>query len=495
MGKPLHHVFCIICCAFASAGSAQGLNNLWMGGYESAGGLPWGGTDIDFSTDSPVTTYHYRNIGFGSSCTNITDEQGALLFSTNGTIVANAAGDTMVNGAGLNPGWYAEMMYQQYAGQSVLILPKPDMPGIHYLIHGTFDDPVDIVASYLYLSIIDMGLDGGAGAVVSKNQILLEDALNIGKISAVRHANGRDWWIFCHKANTNTFYRLLLTPEGITVDGTQAIGVVRPPDMGQVCFSPDGSKFAYYWCETKLEVFDFDRCSGLFSSPIFATVQDTVGTGVALSPNGRFVYVATIDDVYQFDTEAPDFQASMVHIATWDGFYSPEPPLATMFEYMQLAPDGKIYISTGNSTFHLHVIHEPDLPGLACNLEQHGLELPTYYSSSLPNHPNYHLGALVGSPCDTLGLTVGVQVASLISSIRAFPNPSDGHFTLNYPAQPMAGRLEVMDAQGRVVSQGHLPAWSQVHTVVLENVDAGMYQCRARWGDQVAVVRVVIHTP
>jgi hypothetical protein len=285
---------------------------------------------------------------------------------------------------------------------------------------------------------------------------------------------------------------LLLTPEGITVDGTQAIGVVRPPDMGQVCFSQDGSKFAYYWFETKLEVFDFDRCSGLFSSPVFATVQDTSGTGVALSPNGRFVYVATIDEVYQFDTEAPDIQASMVHIATWDGFYSPSPPFATMFEYMQLAPDGKIYISTGNGTFHLHVIHEPDQPGLACDLEQHGLELPTYYSSSLPNHPNYHLGALVGSPCDTLGLSVGVPESPAKTSMQVYPNPSNGHFTLNYPAQPEAGLLEVLDTQGRLVGQRRLPAWSQVHTVVLEHVQAGLYQCRARWGEKMAVVRVVI---
>lgn len=53
----LQPVFCIVFYALASVGSSQGLNNLWMGGYESVGGLPWGGTDIDFSTGSPVATY------------------------------------------------------------------------------------------------------------------------------------------------------------------------------------------------------------------------------------------------------------------------------------------------------------------------------------------------------------------------------------------------------------------------------------------------------
>ncbi len=37
-------------------------------------------------------------------------------------------------------------------------------------------------------------------------------------------------------------------------------------------------------------------------------------------------------------------------------------------------------------------------------VEQHGITLPTYNAFSLPNFPNYRLGPLDGSPCDTLGL-------------------------------------------------------------------------------------------
>ena len=114
------------------------------------------------------------------------------------------------------------------------------------------------------------------------------------------------------------------------------------------------------------------------------------GRGVAFSPNGRFLYVSTVLDVYQFDTEADDIAASEVHIAHWDSTYSPFPPFAALFSNMQLAPDGKIYIGTGNGTQVLHVIHNPDEPGLACNMAQHGIDLERYFSNSLPNHPNYH---------------------------------------------------------------------------------------------------------
>ena len=75
--------------------------------------------------------------------------------------------------------------------------------------------------------------------------------------------------------------------------------------------------------------------------------------GAAFSPNSRFLYVTSVLDVYQYDTEASDIAASMVHIAHWDSTYSPGPPFATVFDIAQLAPDGKIYIGTGN----LSLIH------------------------------------------------------------------------------------------------------------------------------------------
>ena len=91
-----------------------------------------------------------------------------------------------------------------------------------------------------------MSLDGGLGAVVSKNVSILDDEISLGHLTAVRHANGRDWWAFCRILNTNTFYRYLITPAGINLDGTQSIGDLSIWATGQVCFSPDGTKFAYY---------------------------------------------------------------------------------------------------------------------------------------------------------------------------------------------------------------------------------------------------------
>lgn len=478
------------------ARAQTGLNNLWCGGFENWAPVPFGGLDINYSMGSLQLAPIVRDIGFYRTSANISSSNGTLLFSTNGAFLGDVAGDTLMNGTGINPCTYTTNYPNGlFIPQAEVILQKPDTPSIFLMLHGSLDNEMNTTAQYLYLSVVDMSLNSGLGAVTIKNQVLINDGLNVGKIVAVRHANGRDWWVFCHKASTDQFYGLLVTPDGVIVVGTQSVGIVRPPDAGQVCFSPDGSKFAYYWGVDELEVFDFDRCSGLFSNPRFIVVpDDAAGPGVAFSPNSRFLYVSSVADVYQYDTDAADVGASVVHIATWDGFYSPQPPFATAFDIAQLAPDGKIYIGTGNGTQHLHVIHDPDQPGMACNIEQHGIALPRWFSNSLPNHPNYHLGPIDGSVCDSLGLNVGVAESLVQEAVQAYPNPTDGAFTLSYAAQPNAGVLEVRDLSGKLVLRERLPQWSTVHNLQLQAVP-GMYHCTLRWGASSASTRIIVTKP
>ncbi len=477
--------------------AAQGLNNLWMGGYASSENPPYGGVDLEFSSGSLEVATTTRAIGFFRTNANITNAAGEPLFSTNGVFIANATGNVMVNGSGLNPSSYTSSWPEGlHIPQACLILPKPESSAEYYLVHSTVDLQVpSYFATRLYLTVVDMSQEDGLGAVVLKNEILISDSLVGGKLSAVRHANGRDWWVFCHKKASNIYYRLLVTPDGISTPQQQAIGVVRNYAGGQVCFSPQGDKFAYYWgmAGEDLEIFDFDRCTGLLSNPVHILIDDANNTGgVAFSPSGRYLYVSSIEDVYQYDTEAPDIAASEVHIGEWDGFYSPSPPFSTLFDIAQLAPDGKIYIATGNGTLHLHVINSPDNAGMACNMEQHGIELPRYFVNSLPNHPNYHLGPIDGTVCDSLGINEGTGERAMQVALSAYPNPSTGAFMLGYAAQASAGALEVRDVSGKLVLRERIPAWSQVHRVELPHEAEGLYQCRLQWGARTASVRVML---
>ena len=122
----------------------------------------------------------------------------------------------------------------------------------------------------------------------------------------------------------------------------------------------------------------------------------------AIPPNSRFLYALNASYVFQYDLQATDIAASKTLVAEWDG-YVYEVSFATTFGVAQLGPDGKIYICTAFSTPFLHVIEYPDRKGVACQVHQRAILLPSYNDNSIPNHPNYHLGPLDGSACCTLG--------------------------------------------------------------------------------------------
>ena len=194
-------------------------------------------------------------------------------------------------------------------------------------------------------------------------------------------------------------------------------------------FSPQGDKFAYYDPNDDLDVWDFDRCSGYFSNRRHVNINDTAaGGGVAFSSNGQFLYVSSHRYVYQFDVN--DITNSQFTVAIYDGFQSGG--LSCNFYLTALAPDGKIYINSGNGSLDLHVINNPDEYGLACNFQLNGQHCLTANTNNLPNMVNYKLGALAGSGCDTIinGLPPNLQ-SSLNSQLQVWPNPFSTDLSLS----------------------------------------------------------------
>ena len=455
---------------------SQGINNLWLMGYANSYGAPFGGNTIDFNNGFPDTSSTLRTLNFSTTNANISDTLGNILFYTNGVEIADSTGNVMLNGSGLNPSIYTSQNFSDglIISQASLIIPKPDDPDICFLFHNTIDVILDGSSEFLYLTTVDMAGAGGLGAVTNKNQIILTDKLNQGKLTAVKHANGRDWWVITHKMNSNRYYKFLVTPQGVSGPFNQDIGINMPIDNGQVSFSPDGSKYAYCYPPTGVQILDFDRCTGTFSNPIFSSLPDSVNDGgIAFSPNSERLYVSSIFELYQFDMMAANIAASRMLVAAWDTFYSPSPPFATYLYKAQLAPNGKIYLSTGNSTLHLHIIDSPDSLGLACNVIQHGLEVPTYYYNTLPNHPNYFLGAVVGSICDTVFTGLPPPIKNL--SLNIYPNPNSGTFQIRYKPAPENLKLQVFNIIGEEVFFKLLPQWSQLQNIVIANISKGIY--------------------
>ncbi|NBC09504.1 MAG: PKD domain-containing protein [Bacteroidetes bacterium] len=409
-------LFFFVISILAIPGSAQKYDNVWLFGRNSS--TPeFAGTIMDFDQSPPELFLQFWDSYFYQTNASICDTAGNLQFYTNGIYVANALHEPMENGDGLNPGAHAEEQGEDgrgyILGQGAIILPVPESDSLYYLLHmdkiAFGEEGVRGSSKHLYYTVINMDANNGLGTVVEKNQILKEGALSRGKVTATRHANGRDWWVIIRQLSTNRYYKFLVSPSGIVEYPSQAIGESIPsPGVGQATFSPDGSKYANLnlvngiGTDDYIGIYDFDRCTGMLSNPnVFAYRDSAWSGGVAISPSSRYLYVSSYLRVFQYDLWATDVEASRDTVAEWDGFVE-DGFFATTFYLAQLAPDGKIYINSNNSVSYLHVIEQPDLPGDSCQVCQHCVDLPTKNAFSLPNFPNYRLGPLEGSPCDTL---------------------------------------------------------------------------------------------
>lgn len=464
-------------------------------GYNNSAGLPWGGIELNFFSGSISINYQNRIMDFYDTNAEICDRNGNLLFSSNGVFVSNSQNDTMQNGSGLNPGQSVSLFPDGLIFQQAnLIIPVPDDSLKYLLFHQASDDyGFSYCSLTLYYSIIDMSLDGGLGAVTQKNNILFSDSLVPGRLTACKHANGRDWWVLAHQYNSNRFYKYLVTPSIIDGPFIQDIGVVRISEGGQTCFSPDGKKFAFYEPPINdLDIFDFDRCTGNFSNPIHIDFTDSAYLGgVAFSPNSKVLYVSSTSYVYQFDLNAPNIPASQTTVAVWDGYYSPQWPLATTFYLSQIAPDGKIYINCGNSTLDIHVINYPDSLGFACDVCQHCIHLPAYNGFTIPNHPNFFLGAEVGSICDTITSITRLSEADLNLSVSPVPVISQ-NITISYSPSPESSTISIFNIDGKKVAEYHLPQWSSIQHLKIPQLASGIYLARLSSNSKTGNVKFVV---
>lgn len=422
-------LFLLVLSAFHYCSLGQGVNNIYLSGYA----YPVRNT-IDFISGVPVISadsINKSNLSYTHA--NISDKNGNLLFYTNGIVVLDGNHDTMPNGKGLNPcqATSNNAFYGLPSYQADIIIPFVNDSNKYYLFHQSLEYLSIYASSQIYYSIVDMTLNNGKGDVLNKNVSFYQDTLAGGMNTACKHANGRDWWLIVPKAFGPTYYIFLISPQGIQLSSTQTIG--QRIDVGQAAFSPDGSMYGFYDYRDGMDVLDFDRCTGTFSNWRHEVVNDTIwGLGFCFSPDSKLAYAACALYLYQFNLDSANLGASMQTVATWDGTYDPAPPLEATFEFMQIAPDNKIYMTTVWATRRMHYIDYPDSLGTACGMHQHSIVLPTYNNNTIPNFPNYFLGPVIGSICDSLGLGITESMYDKNLNLRINPNPAQGSFYVNY---------------------------------------------------------------
>ncbi|MCC7244393.1 MAG: PKD domain-containing protein, partial [Saprospiraceae bacterium] len=392
---------------------AQKHDNWWLIGYGGGTQTPLNDENglamFDFSDPSNVKVLERQqyNMNFSTTAAVMSDSSGNLLFYSNGEKIYAKNHQLMQNGNGIinNPGGYGLI-----APQGAIALPRPGHSGQYVLLNleDNTPSPASVMGWKLYYCIIDMNLNNGLGSVVKKKQLIVQDSMDWGHLTAVKHANGRDWWFLEHKAYSDKFHVGLVTPDTILKIRTQTVDSWFPKGWGQSQFSPDGSKYIsikrdLLYTPSRIDLFDFDRCTGELSnqSTHFPAPDTSVYQGVAFSPDSRWLYVFNHLVVYKYDLHAPDVFATEEVIAEFDGFISGIYP--NIFFLGQSGPDGRIYVGSVN-TFHFHTVNFPNRSGTDCDFRQHSIYHYIYNDHTIPNFPNYRLGPIDGSPCDTLGI-------------------------------------------------------------------------------------------
>lgn len=472
-----------------SALNAQILpDQVWVTGTQGASDEPGYGNAIIRFTDGQVDIVQAElNMNFESTMAVMPDSLGNILFYTNGCFIANRLGNPMLNGTGLNSGemhdWTCpEAGYVSPMGAMILAVPGSDH--LYYLFHMGVRYEAEILCyGPFYYSVVDMSLDGGLGAVVEKNVVVAEG--NFEPFSAVRHGNGRDWWLCFPGYGTNQYYKFLLGPNGLTNMGVQQTG----PEMGcryigSSAFAPTGARYARQQ-HCGVVVMNFNRCSGELSQEHFLPLPPNAfgGGGVAFSPDGNRLLVSTQLSVQEALLDTPD--------PVLDTIVDVLQVIGSSLHLMQYTPEGNILLSNlGRGKFY-HLIENPEGPDP--EFLQRGFALPVFSIRTLPNYPNYRLYDLADSPCDTLGIdAVATYSPTAQQSIHIAPNPVSADALISVPSY-CQGVWRLHDLSGITRLEGIWEGPSL--TLSMKTLPPGLYffQLRKNEGDLLQAKIIVAH--
>ncbi|MCB8930557.1 MAG: T9SS type A sorting domain-containing protein [Bacteroidia bacterium] len=393
-------------------------------------------------------------------------------------------GDTIVGEA-----WYNDMVS----------IPKPNSNNLYYLFSMS---ETNVPTQGMWYSLVDMNANGGLGSVIVKN-VRMNNFRNADCVTAIKHGNGRDWWVFSkystNSTSFNRFYTYLVTPDTIMPPIVQNLNNAADGDVQRIIFNSKGTKMMQinplgFMCE-----YDFDRCTAAITNPHLIFPEQTSNYNRlfwsgAYSPNDSLFYISTnrffgIDTSYlfQFDLTAANIPLSC------DTLYQFVQPVQA--GTIRLAPDNKLYMTCfydwGFPGFpypdsvrnmyneNLSVVNYPDSLGAACDFQPFSFYLGgkrTYWG--LPNNPDYNLGAVMGSPCDTLSVGISETETTSKASLHVFYNAAAEKLFIN--AQNFKGKyctLQIFDVMGRKVfsSRKKIQPHYFTHDINCAALAKGMY--------------------
>ena len=362
---------------------------------------------IDFNSGSAVALNDQDVMTAYKASGVISDSTGNLLFFTNGKKIWDRTFQLMPNATGLDG--------DVGVTQPVIIIPWPGRDSLYFVF------TIDVIAimpdnTYstkgLTVTVVNMNLRGGLGDATDYLNVSLHTPV-AQKLTAVKHANGKDFWVVVHEWDSDAFYAYPVDGMGIgspVVSNTGAVhggGYVDQANAyGYMKAAPDGSKIALAVTgENLIQLFDFNNSTGQVSSPqsYTTTYPGSSPYGLEFSPDSRKLY----STVFQITGNGPPANPSYVlQFDLSTGLTTPvavDSTAGMRLSGIQLGPDGRIYIARTinllSKNDSLDVIYNPTRPGTDCNYNLLG-NVPSSRFSLLGRFGIFSLPNLIQSYLD-----------------------------------------------------------------------------------------------
>jgi hypothetical protein len=455
---------------------------------------------INENTSTAIVTSNFY------SCANFADKNGNLIFASNGWRLLNSYGEVLsyklwsddVDWPGGSPDTTrVDLM------RGPLFLPDPADSNRVYLFYGEYKQNLPIPTLFYANQDIRFCyalLDVPTQSLISKGHIILEDTTALSDMVALRHGNGRDWWIYKSSLKSNQYYRGLLSTAGLSAFELITVPGLSGRDQAYTFthFTRDGSMMAHFstYASKYCQRMDVNRCTGELSNPretdlnpMFRAAE--VGNFI-LSPDGSKFYGYRLnynDSTYLRGNYQYDFDLDSLTFLT---------PQGTL---LFMSPNFKeLYFSTRidepDSTFrYLGAIQNPDSLGLLANVNETKYPIvnaPVMLASA--NFANYRLGPLQGSACDTIGtVSLGPKVEQALAELTVFPNPSNELLHVRLQQRKSApAQLYLYNAVGQLVYSQAVETEYTKLDVIDVGLIPGVYTVHVQTGKQRLVKKWVL---
>jgi hypothetical protein len=350
---------------------------------------------LNFSTGSPVAfSGALPAITAFEGSSVMSDQNGNLLFYTNGEKVWDKNNAVMTNGTGL--------LGSTSATQAALIVPWPGTQCKKFYVF-TVNAQEDNLPDTLYYSIVDMTTNT-LGVVTNKNTPL--HTLVSEKLTAVKDAAGTGFWFIAHgfkqpdpldpnPSVNKEYYVYHVDASGLNTSASTYLGsahqnsaINRVPSMGQMKISPNRTLIASAANTAFVEILNFDSVTGAITGPpkIFSASNSPFQAhsvyafyGIEFSPNSGFLYVSILGPTSKlFQLDFSNSTATLLSTGAAAGYDIGQ---------LQLGPDNKVYVARYSQTY-ISVISSPSnacgsTSTNACNFTAIGATLPSGATSQL----------------------------------------------------------------------------------------------------------------